>query len=128
MRTCNYKVRPTTVEDYQHLYGRLPPRTAQGFTIEVDGVPHAIAGIYMLSHTAQIFSDIKAPVPRRSIIETCRVMMELIKSKGVGAQALRDPDSPTSLNMMRHFGFEHIATAPEGEVYAWHSWQQRSHT
>lgn len=111
------ELRPATREDYTALYGEPPSATFTGLTAVRDGRPIAIAGVLLRAGTAVMFSDLREPVAKRTVVKAARQLFAWAKARNIRVVAARDATIPTSAGLLAHFGFTQCGT--DGEVYQW---------
>lgn len=111
---------PAKSGDYEALYGAPPPSSLQAYVIRQDERPVAIGGLYYQHGHHVIFSDMKCPVSKRDIVRMCHKVMELAAKKRTTIFGVRGK-LPTSINLLKHFGFEFVMDTPQGEMFRWNS-------
>lgn len=100
------KFRPTTRADIIALHGEAP-LTARAVTVEKDGAPAGVGGVYYQDGRAIAFTAMSDALTPREIIKAARWVMGIIRSVKCPVLAIQS-DMPTSETTLRHFGFEPI--------------------
>lgn len=94
----------------------------EGLTAERDGVVVGAAGIYQDSGMNVMFFRIKDALraDKRSLVKFIPEAMAMA-ARYKFVVALQDENEPTSRGFLKHLGFTHVGTTPEGEIHIWQS-------
>lgn len=77
-----------------------------------------VAGFYLSSAGAIVFSKVSDELKRRprQILKAAKMLLGMIRSKGLVAYAERDLNVPTAQTFLEHLGFKQVSE----EVFVWH--------
>lgn len=114
-------IRPASPDDIIEFYGYSPKRTQRAFSVLEDGQIIAIAGVYIDTSRLVLFSDISDAINkdeyryRKAFIQFFRKLKEIISRYQLPVQAMADPGTPKSCDLLKHMGFEEIING----IYQW---------
>ena len=100
--------RASTRDDIAKLHGEVP-LTTRSVTVEKQGKPVGVGGIYYQDGKAIAFSAIDDSLTPREIVKAARWVMGIIRSVRGPVLAVQG-DIGTSETTLRHFGFEPIGS------------------
>lgn len=115
-------IRPSTRQDVIKLYGKASQWSVRALTVDLDGEPVGIGGVYFNGDMYVIFSEITEPLRpyRKTIMKVAKMVMAQVKERGITAIAIASPTEPTAHHFIQHFGLEDMGNGG----YVWHSSQQ----
>lgn len=108
-----HKVRPARASDLIALFGEPYGSTLRAWTLEADGEPVALAGYFMSSGHAMVFSDITDGIPKMTLWREAKRFMDKLKVPGVCVAA--EGSGP----FLERLGWAFAGHSEDGEVYTW---------
>lgn len=116
MESKKPNIRELRKTDILEFYGKPFSESVRGLTVELEGIPVAVAGV-IHTNPLQVFSSMKDPLRKypKTIMKTALRLKSILNKYESPLYAFADEDEKNSVNFLKRVGFSQL----DDGVFKW---------